>query len=193
MLSCCSQGSSILYRKFVHPWLAKHEKVWDTLLFLIHVIAVLQASPACNCNAWLISSTHSVQQAMQGKKPLIWNFNSFWKWYSWEAFQTFWVKKHSDHYLCDILVLSLPWNNHPHIYHRAVANPHADPPFVWDWRNFLPLQDIDSYISQAKESGYDTFVRVSRNTISIAADTMVKTAVTVSTTNNIYNFYRAYT
>ena len=45
--------------------------------------------------------------------------------------------------------------------------------------NFVLLQDIDSYIAQLKESGYDTFLRVSKNSLSIAADTMIKTAATV--------------
>ena len=40
-------------------------------------------------------------------------------------------------------------------------------------------QDIDSYIAQLKESGYDTFVRVSKNGLSMAAETMIKTAATV--------------
>ena len=40
-------------------------------------------------------------------------------------------------------------------------------------------QDIDSYIEQLKESGYDTVLRVSKNSLSIAADTMIKTAATV--------------
>ncbi|XP_032237298.1 receptor expression-enhancing protein 1 isoform X2 [Nematostella vectensis] len=39
-------------------------------------------------------------------------------------------------------------------------------------------KEIDSYIEQAKESGYDTLIRVSRNSISIAAETMMRTAVT---------------
>lgn len=42
-------------------------------------------------------------------------------------------------------------------------------------------KDIDSYIEQAKESGYHTFLRVSRNSLAVAADTMVKTAVTSQT------------
>ncbi|XP_031560212.1 receptor expression-enhancing protein 1-like isoform X2 [Actinia tenebrosa] len=38
--------------------------------------------------------------------------------------------------------------------------------------------EIDTYIAQAKDSGYETLVRVSRNSINIAAETMIKTAVT---------------
>jgi hypothetical protein len=61
------------------------------------------------------------------------------------------------------------------------------------WDNEIPLetfninellsvfpQEIDNYIAQAKDNGYETLVRVSRNSLSIAAETMMKTALTVS-------------
>lgn len=51
---------------------------------------------------------------------------------------------------------------------------------VWFVFFLVFSQDIDSYIAQLKESGYDTFLRVSKNSLSIAADTMIKTAATVS-------------
>lgn len=47
---------------------------------------------------------------------------------------------------------------------------------------FSLQQEIDTYIAQAKDSGYETLVRVSRNSLSIAAETMMKTAITVSIT-----------
>lgn len=88
------QGSSILYRKFVHPWLSRNEKVTYFLLLLYQLLFGLQ-----------------------------------------------------------VLVTIFA---------------------------FVFLQDIDSYIAQLKESGYDTFLRVSKNSLSIAADTMIKTATTVT-------------
>lgn len=49
--------------------------------------------------------------------------------------------------------------------------------FVHPWLS-KHENDIDSYIEQLKESGYVTFMRVSKNSLSFAADTMIKTAAT---------------
>ncbi|XP_067035277.1 receptor expression-enhancing protein 2-like isoform X3 [Acropora muricata] len=46
------------------------------------------------------------------------------------------------------------------------------------WLLLPASKDIDSYIEQLKESGYVTFMRVSKNSLSFAADTMIKTAAT---------------
>merc|ERR550519_387329 len=49
--------------------------------------------------------------------------------------------------------------------------------FVHPWLSTHETE-IDTYLNQAKESGYETLVRVSRNTVNIAAETMMKTAIT---------------
>ncbi|KAK3723843.1 hypothetical protein QZH41_019530 [Actinostola sp. cb2023] len=49
--------------------------------------------------------------------------------------------------------------------------------FVHPWLSSHE-NEIDAYLNQARDSGYETLVRVSRNTVNIAAETMMKTAIT---------------
>lgn len=45
---------------------------------------------------------------------------------------------------------------------------------------FTISQEIDGYIEKAKENGYGKFVEYSKKGLDLAADTMMKTAISVS-------------
>ncbi|XP_027054550.1 receptor expression-enhancing protein 1-like isoform X2 [Pocillopora damicornis] len=83
----------------------------------------------------------------------------------------FWFPFYYEIKILFMLWLLLPATKGSSILYRKFVHP-------WLSRN---ENDIDSYISQLKESGYDTFLRVSKNGLSIAADTMIKTAATGQT------------
>ncbi|XP_020610053.1 receptor expression-enhancing protein 4-like isoform X1 [Orbicella faveolata] len=83
----------------------------------------------------------------------------------------FWFPFYYEIKIMFMLWLLLPATKGSSILYRKFVHP-------WLSRN---EKDIDSYIAQLKESGYDTFLRVSKNSLSIAADTMIKTATTGQT------------
>lgn len=83
----------------------------------------------------------------------------------------FWFPFYYEIKIIFMLWLLLPATKGSSILYRKFVHP-------WLSRN---EKDIDSYIAQLKESGYDTFLRVSRNGLSIAADTVMKTAATGQT------------
>ena len=56
--------------------------VWDTRKYLLDVISVVQC-----LSPW------------PHERSLLFAIYCFWKWYSWEAYQKFWVQKCSHHYL----------------------------------------------------------------------------------------------
>ncbi|XP_073241295.1 receptor expression-enhancing protein 1-like isoform X1 [Porites lutea] len=83
----------------------------------------------------------------------------------------FWFPFYYELKIIFMLWLLLPATKGSSILYRKFVHP-------WLSKN---EKDIDSYIEQLKESGYDTVVRVSKNSLSIAADTMIKTAATGQT------------
>lgn len=83
----------------------------------------------------------------------------------------FWFPFYYELKIIFMLWLLLPATKGSSILYRKFVHP-------WLSKN---EKDIDSYIAQLKESGYDTFVRVSKNSLTMAAETMIKTAATGQT------------
>lgn len=83
----------------------------------------------------------------------------------------FWFPFYYELKIIFMLWLLLPASKGSSVLYRKFVHP-------WLSKNET---DIDSYIEQLKESGYDTLMRVSKNSISVVADTMIKTAATGQT------------